>query len=164
MPPTTPRHAAKPQPLTLEQAAWITPPMQAEDTEGMIDVPRMRRYRQNRLRAEIVKQGLDAVILIEPVSAPNWLWRTRASPLRRGTGARPGAQDQVARGNPGDEPDHRGGRGWHRADALRNGVMEQEPWALMWQALIEGGGQWLDYRLLASGERTPPGSRKRRAG
>ena len=69
--------AAKPQPLTLEQAAWITPPMQAEDTEGMIDVPRMRRYRQNRLRAEIVKQGLDAVILIESVSAPNWLWRPR---------------------------------------------------------------------------------------
>ena len=34
--------AAKPQPLTLEQAAMITPPMQSVDTEGMIDVPRMR--------------------------------------------------------------------------------------------------------------------------
>ncbi|MCA0271819.1 MAG: M24 family metallopeptidase [Proteobacteria bacterium] len=41
-------------------------------------------------------------------------------------------------------------------DALRNGVMEQELWAHMWQALIEGGGEWLDYRLLASGERTNP--------
>ena len=56
--------AAKPQPLTLEQAAWITPPMQAVDTEGMIGVPRMRRYRQNRLREQIRAQGLDAIILI----------------------------------------------------------------------------------------------------
>ena len=60
--------AAKPQPLTLEQAAWITPPMQAVDTESMIDVPRMRRYRQNRLRAQIRAQGLDAIILVEPLS------------------------------------------------------------------------------------------------
>ncbi|MCP4331495.1 MAG: hypothetical protein GY785_02475, partial [Gammaproteobacteria bacterium] len=52
------RFAAKPQPLTLEQAAWITPPLQAVDTEGMIDVPRMRAYRQNRLREQIVTQGL----------------------------------------------------------------------------------------------------------
>ncbi|MEE2716519.1 MAG: hypothetical protein VX610_03745 [SAR324 cluster bacterium] len=36
--------AAKPQPLTLEQAAQITPPKQLVDTEGMIDVPRLRRY------------------------------------------------------------------------------------------------------------------------
>lgn len=42
--------AAKPQPLTLGQAACITPPMQSVDAEGMIDVPRVRRYRQNRLR------------------------------------------------------------------------------------------------------------------
>lgn len=68
--------AAKPQPLTLEQAAWITPPMQAVDTEGMIDVPRMRRYRQNRLRAQIKAQGLDAIILVEPLS------------IRHATGAR----------------------------------------------------------------------------
>ena len=34
--------------------------------------------------------------------------------------------------------------------------MEQELWAHMWSALIEGGGEWLDYRLLASGERTNP--------
>lgn len=35
--------SAKPQPLTLVQAAWITPPMQAADTESMIGVLRMRR-------------------------------------------------------------------------------------------------------------------------
>ena len=60
--------AAKPQPLTLEEAAWITPPAQAVDTEGMIDVPRMRRYRQNRLRQQIIEQGFDALILAEPLS------------------------------------------------------------------------------------------------
>lgn len=41
-------------------------------------------------------------------------------------------------------------------DNLRNGVMEPELWAHMWSALIEGGGEWLDYRLLALGERTNP--------
>ena len=41
-------------------------------------------------------------------------------------------------------------------DNLRNGILEQELWAYMWSALIEGGGEWLDYRLLASGERTNP--------
>ena len=41
-------------------------------------------------------------------------------------------------------------------DNLRNGVKEQELWAHMWSALIEGGGEWIDYRLLASGERTNP--------
>lgn len=60
--------AAKPQPLTLEQAAWITLPMQAVDTEEMIDVPRMRRSRQNRLREQIRAQGFDAIILVEPLS------------------------------------------------------------------------------------------------
>ena len=60
--------AAKPQPLTLEQAAWITPPLQAVDSEGMIDIPRMRAYRQNRLCEQIVAQGLDAIILTEPLS------------------------------------------------------------------------------------------------
>ena len=41
-------------------------------------------------------------------------------------------------------------------ERLRSGVSEQELWAHMWAALIEGGGEWLDYRLLASGERTNP--------
>ena len=59
---------AKPQPLSLEQAAWIMPLMQSVVTEGMIDLPCMRRYRQNRLREQIVKQGFDAIILVEPLS------------------------------------------------------------------------------------------------
>ena len=41
--------AARPNPLTLDQAAWLTPPTQMVDTEALIDVPRMRAYRQNRL-------------------------------------------------------------------------------------------------------------------
>lgn len=56
--------AAKPQALTLEQAAWITPPTQAVDTEGPIDIPRLRAYRRNRLRDQIKAQGLGAVILV----------------------------------------------------------------------------------------------------
>ena len=60
--------AAKPQPLTLEQAARITPPAQATDTEGLIDVPRMRAWRRNRLREQIAAHGLDAVVLVEPLS------------------------------------------------------------------------------------------------
>ncbi len=46
----------------------ITPPMQAVDSETMIDVPRLRAYRQNRLREAMKEQGLDAVILDEPLS------------------------------------------------------------------------------------------------
>ncbi len=34
----------------------------------MIDPPRLRAYRQNRLRAEIKAQGLGAIILTEPLS------------------------------------------------------------------------------------------------
>ena len=60
--------AAKPRSLTLEQAAWITPPAQATDTEGLIDVPRMRAWRHNRLREQIAAYGLDAVVLVEPLS------------------------------------------------------------------------------------------------
>ncbi len=59
---------AKPRPLSLERAAMITPPMQAVDSETMIDVPRLRAYRQNRLREAMKEQGLDAVILDEPLS------------------------------------------------------------------------------------------------
>ncbi|MDE0704750.1 MAG: aminopeptidase P family N-terminal domain-containing protein, partial [Rhodospirillaceae bacterium] len=60
--------AARPQPLTLEQAARITPPTRATDTEAQIDVPRMRAWRLNRLREQIAIHGLDAVILAEPLS------------------------------------------------------------------------------------------------
>ena len=251
--------AAKPQPLTLEQAAWITPPMQAVDTEGMIDVPRMRRYRQNRLREQITAQGLDAIILIEPLSIryatgvrnctlfqmhiqAGYLFMPADGPVvyfdsepGRNTGAlletideirddilplsymfagprhdewtRKWADqmDDLIRAHCGQGPKKIGieRAGFHAEQALLakghalsdvapvlaharkikspeeilamnmtiavaesgmtrmrnnlcNGVMEQELWAHMWSALIEGGGEWLDYRLLASGERTNP--------
>ncbi len=250
---------AKPQPLTLEQAAWITPPMQAVDTEGMIDVPRMRAYRQNRLKAEIVAQGLDAIILVEPLSIryatgvrnctlfqmhiqAGYLFIPAEGPVvyfdtapGRETGSQletideiradvlpigfmfAGHRQQEWARNWGNQMDdlirthcgqgakkigvERAGfhaeqalveKGHHLSDVapvlaharkikspeeilamnltiavaedgmtrmrdnLKNGVMEQELWAHMWTALIEGGGEWLDYRLLASGERTNP--------
>ncbi len=250
---------AKPQPLTLEEAARITPPMQAVDTEGMIDVPRMRRYRQNRLREQVVKQGFDAIILVEPLSIryatgvrncalfqmhiqAGYLFIPAEGPVihfDNAPGHTSGSQLETIDENRADVLPlsymfagsrhqewasrwseqmedliriHCGqGRkrvgversGFHfeqalaanghevadaapvlamarkikspeeilamnltiavaedgmtrMRDSLRNGVTEQELWALMWSALIEGGGEWLDYRLLASGERTNP--------
>ncbi len=251
--------AAKAQPLTLEQAAWITPPMQAVDTEGMIDVPRMRRYRQNRLREQIRAQGLDAIILVEPLSIryatgvrnctlfqmhiqAGYLFVPADGPVvyfdsepGRNTGSQletideirddilqlsymwagsrqkewaitwANQTDDLIRTHCGQGPKKVGieRAGFHgeqallakghelsdvapvlalarqikspeeilamnmtiavtedgmtrMRDNLKNGVMEQELWAYMWTALIEGGGEWLDYRLLASGERTKP--------
>lgn len=255
--------AARPQPLTLEQAARITPPAQATDTEGLIDVPRMRAWRLNRLREQIAAHGLDAVILLEPLSIryaagvsncalfqmhiqAGYLFVPAAGPViyfdsepGRRTGRQLETIDEVR-----DDPiplsfmfagsrqretarkwaaqmgdllkEHCGGgarvgidrAGFHAGqilngqgntgqgitvvdaapalaharkikcpeeilamnlalaaaedgmtrmrEALRPGIAEQELWALMWQALIEHGGEWLDYRLLASGERTNP--------
>ena len=251
--------AAKPQPLTLEQAAWITPPMQAVDSEGMVDLPRMRRYRQNRLREQIRAQGLDAIILIEPLSIryatgvrnctlfqmhiqAGYLFVPAEGPVvyfDSEPGRISGAQletideirddilplsymftsqrqqewtakwaeqmDDLIRSHCGQGSKQIGieragfhaeqallAKGHHLSDAapvlaharkikcpeeilamnmtiavaedgmtrmrnnLQNGVMEQQLWAHMWTALIEGGGEWLDYRLLASGERTNP--------
>ena len=250
--------SARPQPLTLERAAHITPPVQAVDTEGMIDVPRMRAYRQNRLREQMKAQEVDALILVEPLSIryatgvrncalfqmhipAGYLFVPVEGPVvyfdngpGRETGARLETIDEIrdtllplsymfaghrrqewvrrwatrmadlARGHCGDwarvglEPIGAGARqaledeGFHVVDAapvlaharkikspeeilamnlalavaedgmtrmrerLRNGISEQELWAHMWAALIEGGGEWLDYRLLASGERTNP--------
>ena len=249
---------ARPQPLTLEQAARITPPTQAVDTEGMIDVPRMRAYRRNRLREQMGLQGIDALILVEPLSIryatgvrncalfqmhiqagylflpangpvvyfdsdpgretgarletideirdtllplsymfaghrqPNWTrrWAAQMADLARehcGTRARIGLERVRAGVGRALEDE-----GLDVADAapvlaharkikspeeilamnlalavaedgmtrmrerLRSGVSEQALWAHMWAALIEGGGEWLDYRLLASGERTNP--------
>ena len=250
--------AAKPQPLTLEQAARITPPAQATDTEGLIDVPRMRAWRRNRLREQIAAHGLDAVVLVEPLSIryatgvrncalfqmhiqAGYLFMPADGPViyfdsqpGRETGRQLETIDEVRddlvplsymfSGHRQREKacqwaaqigdliathcgagarigvDRAGfhaeqaliGRGFTLADAapalaharkikcpeeilamnlalaaaedgmtrmraaLRNGIAEQTLWALMWQALIEHGGEWLDYRLLASGERTNP--------
>ena len=249
---------AKPQPLTLEQAAWITPPVQAVDTEAMIDVPRMRAYRQHRLREQTAALGLDALVLVEPLSIryatgvrncalfqmhiqagylflpvdgpaiyfdstpgretgarletideirdallplsymfaghrqQEWTrkWAVQMGELIRlhcGVGAKVGLERAGAGAQQALE-----GEGFEVVDSaealararkikspeeilamnlalavaedgmtrmrerLRNGVSEQELWAHMWAALIEGGGEWLDYRLLASGQRTNP--------
>ena len=249
---------ARPQPLTLEQAARTTPPVQAVDTEGMIDIPRMRAYRRNRLREQIRAQGLDAFILLDPLSIgyatgarncalfqmhiqAGYLFLPADGPViyfdsgpGRETGSRLETIDEVrdallplshmfaghrqpewARKWAAQMADliHRhcgpGGKiGLERTgtcaqhtlveegitlvdaapalaearkikspeeilamnlalavaedgmtrmrERLRSGVSEQELWARMWTALIEGGGEWLDYRLLASGERTNP--------
>ena len=253
----------RPQPLTLEQAAWITPPVQSVDTEGIIDVPRLRRYRRNRLREQVIEQGFDAIILIEPLSIryavgvrnctlfqmhiqAGYLFVPAEGPViyfdsepGRATGSQLETIDEIREDmlplsfmfagprhlewtdrwarqmddlirthcGPGrrriaiERPGlHAGqalaGIGHELADAapvlamarkikspeevlamnlsiavaedgmtrireaLRNGIMEQELWALMWSAVIEGGGEWLDYRLLASGERTNPWQRE----
>ncbi len=250
--------AARPRALTLEQAARITPPVQATDTEGMIDVPRMRAWRQGRLREQITAHGLDGLVLTEPLSIryatgvrnctlfqmhiqAGYLFLPGDGPVTffdsqpgRETGLQLETID-VVRDDPvplsymfcgyrqqemarrwaaqiGDLVRTHCGRGarigidragFHAEQALveegcavvdaapalaqarkikspeevlamnlalataedgmtrmrqalRNGISEQELWALMWQALIEKGGEWLDYRLLASGERTNP--------
>ncbi|MXY40493.1 MAG: aminopeptidase P family protein [Rhodospirillaceae bacterium] len=250
--------AARPQPLTLEQAARITPPARVTDTEGLLDVPRMRAWRQNRLREQIAAHGLDAVVLVEPLSIryaagvrncalfqmhiqAGYLFVPADGPVvyfdsepGRHTGRQLETIDEVRddllplsymfAGSRQRETarkwaaqmgdllnEHCGGgarvavdRIGRRAvqaliengfapadaapvlaharrikcpeeilamnlalaaaedgmtrmrDALRPGIAEQELWALMWQATIEHGGEWLDYRLLASGERTNP--------
>lgn len=249
---------AKPQPLTLDQAAWITPPMQFTDTEGVIDVPRMRTYRQNRLRAQIERLGLGAVILTDPLSIryatgvrncalfqmhihTGYLFVPAEGPViyfdcepGRRTGAQLETIDEIrddllplsymfsggrhqewavkwARqmkdlidihcGNEIKIGVERSGPLPHSAleaegltlvDAgealaharkikspeeilcmnqtiaiaedgmtrmrnnLVNGISEQALWSHMWAANIEGGGEWIDYRLLASGNRTNP--------
>ena len=249
---------ARPRPLTLEQAARITPPVQAVDTEGMIDVPRMRAYRQSRLREQIASQGLDALILVEPLSIryatgvrncalfqmhiqagylflpgagpvvyfdsspgretgrgletideirddllplsymfagyrqQDWIrkWAAQMGDLirrhcgagaaigleRAGAGARQALEREgfritdaapaLAQARSIKSPEEILAMNLVQAVAedgmtrmrehLRSGVSEQELWAHMWAALIEGGGEWIDYRLLASGERTNP--------
>ena len=250
--------AAKPRPLALEQAARITPPAQAVDTEAAIDVPRMRAYRRNRLREQIRAQGIDALVLVEPLSIryatglrncalfqmhiqAGYLFVPADGPVilfdnnpGRETGAGLETIDEVrdallplsymfaghrqhewarrwasqiadlvrqyggAGGKIGLERAGAGAQqaleseGFTVADAapvlaqarkikspeeilamnlslavaeagmtrmrerLCSGISEQELWSHMWGALIEGGGEWIDYRLLASGERTNP--------
>ncbi len=45
---------------------------------------------------------------------------------------------------------------WRMRKALEPGVSEIELWALLWQANLEAGGDWIEGRLLASGDRTNP--------
>jgi Xaa-Pro aminopeptidase len=250
--------AAKPQPLTLEQAAYKTPPMRIVDTEGMIDIPRMRRYRLNRLRDQIKAHDLDAVMLLDPLSiryatgvrncalfqthilagylfvpaegsvvyfdsepgrftgdqletideirddvlpisymfggyrGPEWgkrwaeqicdLMKEHCGDDRRIGLERAGVVNTMACVEAGLEVHDAAGvmaearkikspeeilcmnqsiavaeDGMARMRrALCAGLTEVELWSHMWQANIEGGGEWIDYRLMASGDRTNP--------
>ena len=250
--------AAKPQPLTLEQAAKVTPPMQLVDTEGMIDIPRMRAYRLNRIREQLKAREIGAVVLFDPLSIryaagvrncalfqmhikSGYLFVPMEGPTvyfdsepGRFTGEKLETIDEIRDdlmalsymfGGSNTEgwagkwaaqmmdlvEKHCGGNkrlavekpelasiraleslglevldpselmaharkikspeeilcmnqtiavaedGMTRMrDNLRAGMTEIQLWSYMWQATIEGGGEWIDYRLLASGERTNP--------
>ncbi len=60
----------KPTPaaLTLEQAAGKTPPVVLTDTEAMVDLAKLRRYRLGRLRAQLAAQDIAACVLFSPLS------------------------------------------------------------------------------------------------
>ena len=45
---------------------------------------------------------------------------------------------------------------WRMHNALRPGMSEVELWSHLWCANIEAGGDWIECRLLASGDRTNP--------
>ena len=45
---------------------------------------------------------------------------------------------------------------WRMREALEPGITENALWSLLWQANIEAGGDWIEGRLLASGQRTNP--------
>lgn len=45
---------------------------------------------------------------------------------------------------------------WQMRKALEPGVSEIELWSLLWQANIAAGGDWIEGRLLSSGDRTNP--------
>ena len=64
---TTTAGRALPQ-LTLEQAARTTPPVQLTDTEASIDLRRMRLYRLERVRQELVARDCAGVVLLSPYS------------------------------------------------------------------------------------------------
>ncbi len=249
---------AKPQPLTLEQAARKTPPMQITDTEGMVDIPRMRRYRLDRVREQIAAMDCGAIVLLDPLSIryttgvrncalfqshilagylfvpaegpvtyfdtePGFLtggqletideicdeviplsymfgadrsdewaakWAARMADLvdqhchgnRRLGIERVGTRVTQAFANLNIElfdaadimamarkikcPEEilcmnqsiavaENGMARMREN-LRPGTTEIALWSQLWQACIEGGGEWIEYRLLSSGDRTNP--------
>lgn len=252
------RIAARPQPLTLEQAAYKTPPTQLIDTEGLLDIPRLRAYRLNRLREQISAHDYGAIVLFDPLSIryatgvrncalyqthihAGYLFVPVEGPVvyfeaepGRFTGAQLETIDEVRSDvlplsymfagyrleewwrnwarqisdlidqhcaglrrlgvdKGGDYATH-AFEGLHvevgasagvmaaaRAvkspeeilcmncsiavaedgmtrmrSALRPGVTEVEIWSLLWQANIQHGGEWIEYRLLSSGDRTNP--------
>ena len=244
--------------LSLEQAARKTPPMVVSDSEAMVDIAKMRRYRLQRLRGEMAAREVEACLLTSayairyatglrdgaimqghipmsylfvPQSGPTvyfdgpagrlaaagletvdglrddplplsfmfggahhdrWMaaWIAQIEALLSetcGAKARLGVEDLplpayqalMAKGVPLanatplleqaraiKSPEEvlcmnhaiavaEDGMGRLRS-ALRPGVSETELWALLWQANIEAGGDWIEGRLLASGDRHQP--------
>ncbi|WP_424830129.1 M24 family metallopeptidase [Ruegeria sp.] len=45
---------------------------------------------------------------------------------------------------------------WRMREALRPGITEIELWSYLWKANVEAGGDWIEGRLLAAGDRTNP--------
>jgi len=45
---------------------------------------------------------------------------------------------------------------WRMREALRPGITEIELWSHLWKANVEAGGDWIEGRLLAAGDRTNP--------
>ena len=45
---------------------------------------------------------------------------------------------------------------WRMREALRPGISEIELWSHLWKANVEAGGDWIEGRLLAAGDRTNP--------
>ncbi len=45
---------------------------------------------------------------------------------------------------------------WRMREELRPGITEIELWSHLWKANVEAGGDWVEGRLLAAGERTNP--------
>jgi Xaa-Pro aminopeptidase len=68
---------------SLTEAARRTPPVALSDSEAMIDLAKMRRYRQDRVRAELRARDLAACVLTSPLS------------IRYACGARNGALFQT---------------------------------------------------------------------
>ncbi len=250
----------KPTPaaLTLEQAAGKTPPVVLTDTEAMVDLAKLRRYRLGRLRAQLAAQDIAACVLFSPLSiryatgvrncalfqthipsgylfvpaegplvlfdsepgrltaaglgtvdeirddilplsfmfagsrygewAGKWaaqmddLLRRHGGGNRRLAVERAGAGPtlalealgvEVKDGSDVIEParaikspeeilcmNHaiavaEDGMARMRA-ALKPGISEVELWSLLWQANIAAGGDWIECRLLSSGDRTNP--------
>jgi Xaa-Pro aminopeptidase len=244
--------------LTLEEAARKTPPTQITDTEALIDLERMRLYRQGRIRDALKRSDISAAVIVAPHSlryatgirncaiyqahipatylflpaeGPSVLFDSQPGrftgqdletideispdliPLtpmwasdRHDEWAKVWAKQMAAQvtrcggGNRRIAIDHLGPRatkmleeeglevldagdiveparaikspeeilcinhviavaedGMYRMHAnLRPGMTELELWSHLWQANMEAGGDWIECRLLASGDRTNP--------
>jgi len=54
--------------MSMARAAISTPIVTLSDTEGRIDMPKMRRYRMDRLRRQIRAQGYGAGLFFDPIN------------------------------------------------------------------------------------------------